>query len=216
MREEGRHLMNVRSWMTANPKVIGPKDLLSLAEQKMKEGRFRRLPVVDQDGSIVGMVTERDLRPHHGYYASTHVNAAMTESVKTIGPDATLEEAVTLLLEHKIGGLPVLEGGRLVGIITQTDLLRGFLVALRGEGSEGGRIDFRFGSEAQTFAEAVSLVETAGATVLGLGTAGSEEAAEGRTFFLRVLAPDLNGVAGMLRAAGYVLLAVHGLRKTDT
>lgn len=122
--------MTVRDYMTPNPATIGARDLLSLAWEKMERGHFRRLPVVDAAGALIAIVTDRDLRPHTGYWPTTHVDAAMVERPLTITPDQPITAAARLMLDHKIGGLPVLDGnGRLVGMITESDLLRALLRA---------------------------------------------------------------------------------------
>jgi acetoin utilization protein AcuB len=92
----------------------------------MDVAEFRRLPVV-KDGKIVGMLTERNLREHSGYLSFTKVNAAMSTPVVSGGPKSTVQEATQLMLRHKIGGLPVVDDGKLVGIVTTVDLLRAFL-----------------------------------------------------------------------------------------
>lgn len=203
--------MKVCSWMTANPQTIGPDDTLDLAQRTMSTGHFRRLPVVDAEQKLIGIVTDRDLRAHLGYLGSTKVNAAMAEPVMTVEADAPLEEAADLLLKHKIGGLPVVgNGGQLVGIITETDLLKGMLDGFRGGDRSGSRIDFAFTNPEQTFAEAARVVETEGAVILGLGTLSAPQAgASARTFYLRVLSPDLPQLAEALRAKGYEVLATH-------
>jgi len=128
--------MTVRDCMTPNPQTIGTNDTLAMAQEKMTSGRFRRLPVVDAKGNLEGMLTDRDLREHKGYWASTRVTAAMVEKPTTIGPDVPLEDAADLLLSRKIGGLPVVaEDGRLLGILTETDVLKGLLRQVRGERS---------------------------------------------------------------------------------
>jgi acetoin utilization protein AcuB len=119
--------MDVASWMTRNPETIGPEDVLLLAESKMNQGGFRRLPVVDGNGGLVGILTGRDMQRHVGYFKTTRVDAAMTENPLTIAPDASIELAAQLMITKKIGGLPVLSDGRLVGVITTTDVLRAFL-----------------------------------------------------------------------------------------
>src|SRR5512134_3495695 len=111
--------MLVRAWMTANPTTIRPTDSLTMAQDTMDKGAFRRLPVVDDRGTLVGIVTDRDMRRHHGYYASTLVDAAMTEKVVTVLPDDPLEKVADLVLRLKVDGLPVVGGdGALVGVIT--------------------------------------------------------------------------------------------------
>jgi acetoin utilization protein AcuB len=80
-----------------------------------------------KDGELVGMLTERNLRPHAGYLESTKVNAAMTSHAISVGPHSTVQEAARLMLQHKFGGLPVLDSGKLVGVVTTIDMLRAFL-----------------------------------------------------------------------------------------
>src|SRR3989442_15927866 len=129
----GRH-------MSKNPVVIGPDDYLSSAQEMMKSGEFRRLPVV-KDGSLIGIVTDRDLRQHIGFLEKTKVNAAMTENVITISPNDTIEKAAQLMLKRKIGGLPVIDEDRLVGIITTSELLQTFLDIMGASDEQTARID---------------------------------------------------------------------------
>lgn len=119
--------MKVADWMKNNVETIHPRDSLADAAAKMKDGRFRRLPVVDDGGALIGIVTERDLREHKGFLPATRVTAAMVENPVTVGPDDSIEQAAEIILARKIGGLPVVDKGALVGIITETDLLAGFL-----------------------------------------------------------------------------------------
>lgn len=125
--------MKVRDLMTPAPQTIHPNDTLSLAEERMQQGRFRRLPVVDEAGNLVGILTDGNLREHVGYLASTRVTAAMSERLVTVPACAEVETAAQLMVWHKIGGLPVVEGGRMVGIITESDLL----LALADAGRRG-------------------------------------------------------------------------------
>jgi len=112
--------------MTSNPITVGSRDTLATAKSLMDAGRFRRLPVVD-DGRIVGILTERDIREHTGALDRTRVNAAMRTGVITVTPGDNVEKAARLMLEHKIGGLPVTTDGKLAGIVTMTDVVRAFL-----------------------------------------------------------------------------------------
>lgn len=126
----------VRDWMTPNPITIVPKTTLPEAHNLMKESKIRRLPVVDR-GRLVGIVTLGDVReaePSNATSLSIYelnyllskltVDKIMTRDPLTISPDATIREAAHIMLEHKIGGLPVMEGERIVGIITESDIFR--------------------------------------------------------------------------------------------
>jgi len=119
-------LMQIANWMTHDPVCITRQDTLARAKELMDAGQFRRLPVINND-KLVGIVTERDLRQHWDYLDSTKVDAAMTPDPVTITPRVTAEDVARLLLQHKIGGLPVVENGKLVGIVSTSDLLRAFL-----------------------------------------------------------------------------------------
>ena len=112
--------------MTRHPETIHPDDTLAKAKEMMDAGGFRRLPVV-RGAEIVGMLTERNLRAHSGHLGSTNVNVAMSVPVISVGPSTTVQDATRLMLRHKIGGLPVLDRDKLVGIVTSIDMLRAFL-----------------------------------------------------------------------------------------
>lgn len=117
--------MFVRQRMTPNPVTVAPKVLLSTAREKMTAGKFRRLPVVQ--GVLVGILTDRDLRQYVGVEERTHIEAAMTETPLTGAPTLTVEEVTQVMRKHQISGLPMLESGQLVGIITTSDILTTFL-----------------------------------------------------------------------------------------
>ena len=127
--------MRVADLMTPNPVTITQRNAIRTAINLMREGGFRRLPVVDR-GRLVGIITDRDLRraansPYvvrekwYDNFVLDHieVGACMTPDPLTIGPDALIAEAACLMRDHKIGGLPVVAEGQLVGIITETDLM---------------------------------------------------------------------------------------------
>ena len=126
--QEACPVMKVRDLMTRDPQTIVPTETLAVARERMDRGRFRRLPVVDGDGRLIGMLTDRDVREHAGHLADTRVTGAMVEPAKTVHPDESVENAAIRLLRERIGGFPVVDaGGALVGIVTTTDMLRGLL-----------------------------------------------------------------------------------------
>ena len=113
--------MFVRECMTKNPVTIEPGDTLARADAKMKAGGFRRLPVV-HDGELIGILSEYDLRRYLESLYSTLVVTAMTPRPVTVSPWATLEHAVAVLKAEEIGALPVVERGKLIGIVTASNL----------------------------------------------------------------------------------------------
>ncbi len=118
--------MQVANLMTSGPVTIGPHDKLSDAKAAMDAGKFRRLPVVEGD-KMIAILTERDIREHGGYLDATRVSAAMRSPVLTVSPSDTVENAARLMLKHQIGGLPVVDDDKLVGIVTASDLLKALL-----------------------------------------------------------------------------------------
>ena len=118
--------MTVADRMTKNPVTVSPRDTLLVAQEKMRAGAFREIPVVDY-GRLIGIITDRDVRRHGRNNIVATVQSAMTEGVITATPETSLEEVAQLLLQHKIGGIPVVENEQLVGIISTTDILQAFI-----------------------------------------------------------------------------------------
>jgi CBS domain-containing protein len=134
--------MRVSEWMTPAPITVTPSTPIPRIQELMVYRRIRHLPVVE-DGRLVGIITDRDVRTVQASPATSlavremhylldrlTVRAVMTRPVITVAPHEPLAEAVRLMLENRIGGLPVTEGERLVGILTEVDLLRAFSATL--------------------------------------------------------------------------------------
>lgn len=132
--------MLVRDRMTPNPAVVRPDSDPMAAQTLLRYGDLRRLPVVDTNGRLVGIITASDLdlflttAPSPGVIKRQfRVDQVMKTPVITVSPDYPLEEAARLMLEHKISGLPVVEDDRVVGMITESDIFAQLLEALGGE-----------------------------------------------------------------------------------
>jgi acetoin utilization protein AcuB len=128
-------MLVARDVMTPNPVTVRPDDLLGVAMEKMRSRRCRRLPVVEGD-RLVGIITDRDVRLALNSPLVLHerrsdqllrehvpVRACMTPDPIAVSPDTPVIEVVRLMRDHKFGGMPVVEGDRLIGIITETDLM---------------------------------------------------------------------------------------------
>jgi nucleotide-binding universal stress UspA family protein len=112
----------VGTWMTKNPVTATPHEKLDSIAAKMHAGLFRYVPVVS-GGAPIGIVTDRDIRQRNGCLDQTEASRAMSERLVTVTPKTDIREAARLLRERKIGALPVVEDGKLAGVITTTDLL---------------------------------------------------------------------------------------------
>lgn len=142
----GYNWMKVVDVMTRNPLVMTPTETIGQADEVMAENRIRQLPVVE-GGAMLGIITDRDIRsflaqsslvePEERAKAlKTKVRDIMTAEPLTLAPDDELQEAVELLIDEKIGGIPVVDRAEgLVGIVTYVDVLRCFLNRLQEEQS---------------------------------------------------------------------------------
>ncbi|HOV79667.1 MAG TPA: CBS domain-containing protein [Bacillota bacterium] len=161
--------MFVRNHMTKSPITINPKTGIFDALEIMKKHKIRRLPVVSE-GKVIGMVTEKELltvSPSPATSLSIYemnyllakmtVEEAMVKDPLTVTPDTTIEEAALLMRERKIGSLPVLDDGKLVGIITATDIFDA-LVKFFGYGRAGTRLVVEAGEREGLLADVIKLI----------------------------------------------------------
>ncbi len=137
------HRLPVRQIMTSDIVTIGPDQLVADAAEMLETHGVRRLPVLDEEGFLAGIVTDSDIREAEtaGSVLSSYEPEAdprwltvadiMTTDVVTINPDATVGQLVVVLIENKVGGAPVVEADprfpkrqRVVGIVTETDIFK--------------------------------------------------------------------------------------------
>jgi len=116
----------VARWMSPSPVAVAPGEKVAAVIMRMQQGNFRSAPVVE-NGRLVGLITDRDIRGQMGRVDTTEVRVAMSENPPTVTPTTPVHEAARVLFEHKIDALPVVENGQLVGVITNSDMLRAFL-----------------------------------------------------------------------------------------
>ena len=206
--------MLVGKRMSKDPVTVTAEDLLIQARLKMQRGGFRRLPVVS-DGQLVGIITDRDMREHTGYLDRTEVKTAMSKKPVTVTPATTLETAAQILLKRKIGGLPVMENGRLVGVITTSNILQAFLDVMGASEETSKRIDFVLREEGGGVAEASKIVAQEGGEVLGVGTYRGKWG-DTPVCYLRLRSGDANAIAKFLKEKGFEVLGVHDVAGSST
>jgi len=190
----------VRDRMSPNPVVITTDTSLKEALDLVRSKPFRHLPVVDENGKLVGIVTEKSL-----VYASpisattlsvfevdyilsrTKIGQIIQGSVVAVGPDLPIEEAARVMVDHRIGCLPVVEGDELVGIISDTDIFRVFVEGMGG-GHPSLRITVVIPEEVGSLAQITSRVAALGGNIYSLGMFWGERSGD------RIVAFRLEGV----------------------
>ena len=183
--------MLVKDRMSKNPITITADVHIDEARKKMRDNKVRRLPVVDKAGKLIGIVSEMDLlyaSPSpatslsvyeiHYLMARITVQDVMTKEVISIEEDTALEEAARVMVDNKIGGLPVVRNGKLVGIITETDLFKIFLELL-GAREKGVRLALRVPNEKGVLATLTGQIAQMGGDIISLGTFLGEDPTEG-------------------------------------
>ncbi|MGE5575849.1 MAG: CBS and ACT domain-containing protein [Syntrophothermus sp.] len=171
--------MFVRNRMTANPVCVTPDTPVPDALELMKKRKIRRLPVTE-DEKLVGIVTQLDLMrvspspatslsifEIHYLISKMTVREAMTPDPVAISPDATIEEAALLMRQRSIGGLPVVENGKVVGIITETDIFDSF-IELLGVRRSGLRLTIQAEDKPGVLAEITQVIKEKGVNIISL------------------------------------------------
>jgi acetoin utilization protein AcuB len=194
--------MRVEKWMT--PKVISlkPTDSLSAAIHLMKEKKIRRIPVVNGDGKLVGIVSDRDLKDVSPSRATTldiwelhyvldklKIGDIMTKKPVTVPPDMPIERAAQIMLEKRVEGLPVVDAkGAMVGILTEGDVFRA-LVDVTGVGRNRLRVELLLPDKPGSIREVADVCRTAGGKIFSILGSYSRVPVGKRQLVMRVECP---------------------------
>ncbi|MCD6268223.1 MAG: hypothetical protein B5M49_04930 [Thermotoga sp. 4484_232] len=212
--------MLVRDVMTRNLITVDPETSFTDALKIMRENKIRRLPVLE-NGKLVGIVTEKDIlyaSPSkattldvwelHYLLSKLKIREIMTRDVVTIQEDTPVEEAAKIMVDNKIGALPVMKGDELVGIITETDIFKVFL-EMFGARKKGVRYTFKVPNVPGTFAKLSQKVFEAGGNIVSLASYGETE--EIYTLVMKVEGIDHNKFLELMKDLESVKL-VHTTR----
>lgn len=201
--------MLVRDRMTSPAITIRPDTPFQDALNIMREHRFRRIPVVNETGKLVGIVSERDLL-HAAPSPATSLSVwevnyllwklkiadVMTDNVITVKPETPIEDAALLMINRKIGGLPVVDDlGAVVGVITETDIFKAF-TELLGGGEHGLRVEVRVPEQKGVLAKLTQSISDMGGNIVSLGTFDDQNDQT------RILLVKVSGVSKETLAAG--------------
>ncbi len=174
--------MLVRERMTPNPVTVNPETSFQDALQLLRDKKIRRLPVVNKGGALVGIVVEKDLlyaSPSpasslsvfevHYLLSKLLVKDVMTKQVIAVGEDCPLEEAARIMVDKKIGSLPIVRDHKVTGIITETDIFRTMAEALGGR-EKGLRVTIRVPEQKGELALVTREVSKLGGNIVSLVT----------------------------------------------
>lgn len=191
--------MLVRDWMTVNVISLGVNSSIMDAAEILREKNIRQFPVIDRDGKLVGIVSDRDIRDAMpskfipgdavaerggGLYTLT-AGDVMTMDPITTTSDAAINDVAELLVKHKIGGLPVVDGGEMKGIITQADVLR-FLCATSGSMRSGTQLAVQLESRPGPLADLLKEVREMGLIFTNVFTASDADRGGFRNAYIRL------------------------------
>lgn len=210
-------MLLVKDSMTREVVTLSPQTTAGEALALCRERRIRHLPVLEE-GRLVGVVSDRDLRsatPAFGDPARAEalgtilVHDVMASDVTTALPDDPIEEAANTMRERRIGCLPVVESGALVGIVTSSDVMEA-LVYLMGAHEPGNRLEVVMPDRPGTLAGVAGIIGELGINIVS-AVAGPRrelpgESEPGRVAVFRLDTMDLRAAVDILDRAGYVVL----------
>ncbi len=206
--------MFVKLWMSKEPLVtISPDQSVAQAKACLQQHRIRRIPVVDDGGKLVGIVSERDIlnflpSASDGSSAgtsslagATRVGDIMARSPMCVKPLTPLETVARMMRQHKIGGMPVVEdNGRLAGIITESDIFAAFMEVL-GAGGDGARIEMIIGKESRDLYNVMDIFRRYDIVIQAI-TVHHGFGENKRLLTIRVLGEELDDMLDALRRSG--------------
>ncbi|MDY0260457.1 MAG: CBS and ACT domain-containing protein [Desulfovibrio sp.] len=189
--------MPVQNWMTTDVVSVTPETSLLKVGKLMKDHHVRRLPVLDDAGRVVGIISDRDVRDAspskattldmyemHYLLAELKAKNIMTPNPLTVKPSDTVEQAALLMLDHKVGGLPVVEeNGTLVGIISDHDVFKA-LVDITGARLGGLQFAIELPDQPGTARPVFDALRTHNARLLSVLTVSNDDG--NRHLFIRV------------------------------
>ena len=211
----------MREKIQRNPITISPDASFYEARNLIHDKGIRHMPVIDKNGHLVGIVTDRDIREAspsdatllsvqelHYLLGKLKVSAFMTpkEKLITITPDTLIEEAVQLMHDHKIGCLPVLEGEKLYGIFTETDALA-HMIDIFGLKEKGTRISIAVEDKPGAMLAALEIFKKHNVNIISLVTASFMVEGK-RISAIRIKTEDPENIVKELEAAGYPVLSI--------
>jgi len=201
--------MKIKSLMIPDPITINENASIEEAIEIMKSHSIRHLPVVEKKNRLKGFVTLADLKQGliPSLVAGVSLYDLMIKDPITVDPDDDVEIAAQLIYKHKIGGMPVVKREKLVGIITETDILRTF-IDMMGILTASSRIDVVIGGEPGSMKKALQIIHDNGGDIINVGMAA--EQTRKRTYYFRLSPCEIDIIKNALEKEGFEVVAALG------
>jgi acetoin utilization protein AcuB len=197
--------MKVKNWMKADPVTVGRTMLIQQAAELMKKHSIRHLPVVEGD-QLEGFITQTDLRQYFfpSMVEDISVHDVMVVKPYTIQVDDSIDQAARLIHDHKIGGLPVMDGKKLVGVITSSDIVSGFIEVM-GLLQSSTRLDVIVDKEGGVD-EVTRIITEKDIEIFSV--AAENQSAKRKVYYFRLGKGDIEPVVKALEIAGHKVVSV--------
>ncbi len=197
-------LMKIRDLMIPDPITITANASITDALELMKLNSIRHLPVVSGGDVLRGFVTLADLKQGliPSMLGDVSLSDLMISDPIVVSPEEDIEIAAQLIYKHKIGGMPVVEGHKLVGIITESDILRTF-IDMMGILTGSSRIDVVMKNEPGALKEALQIINDSGGDIINVGIAAHQTG--NRIYYFRLAACKTDGIKRSLEASGFTV-----------
>ena len=191
--------------MIVNPVTVTENTSIQNAIELMKEKGFRHLPVVSKEMKLKGFITLSDLKQGliPAMVGDLTLSDLMITDPITVAPDDDLETAARLIYEHKISGMPVVVNDKLVGIITESDILRAF-IDMMGILTGGSRLDVAVGDQPEAFNQVVEVIREQGGEIVNIGMTAQQSSR--RVYTFRLSTQKTTAIEKSLVKAGFQVL----------
>ncbi|HWS15118.1 MAG TPA: CBS and ACT domain-containing protein [Candidatus Methylomirabilis sp.] len=210
--------MNVSKRMKRNPVFVDEGDSMKKAMDLLKEHDIRHLPVLKDGEKLVGILSERDIKQaspspataleiREIYYLldKVKVKQIMTRRPYTVSSSAPIEEAALIIREKKIGCLPVVDNGRLVGILTETDIIDAFIEAM-GVSGPGYRVELALANKPGMLFEVIKLLKDFDVNIVSVATSQHDDR-DRKVLVLRIETKNYKLLKAAIKKSGFELLS---------
>ena len=210
--------MNVARRMKRNPVFVDEADSMKKAMDLLKEHEIRHLPVLKDGEKLVGILSERDIkqaspspatareiREIYSLLDKVKVKQIMTRRPYTVSSSAPIEEAALIIREKKIGCLPVVDNGKLVGILTETDIIDSFIEAM-GVSGPGYRIELALANRPGMLFEVIKLLKDFDVNIVSVATSQHDDR-DRKVLVLRVETKNYKLLKAAIKKSGFELLS---------